>query len=396
MSTATKRSSPEIFVQGKPSVTTPRTCFLPNDLDGPGFYRLLFPMRELRKHGWDAVVPPQKFTPASDKGYWTYKKGEQAPLEKGEYLSYEVEFRLDGIEADLWVVQRHHCQRLLGTKGKVLIGEQDDNSMHVPKWHRSYRKRHVANEWMHEGFRHCDAMTVSTPQLAVDYALINATFYVLRNYLDWEMWEDVEQQSEVERGRVRIGWMGAYDFRLGDLHILRGVVGPWLGSHPNVDFVVAGPNAERTHDLLGIPAGQRVVVPGVDFSSGRLPEITAVMDIGLVPLDPGRFNEGKSHLKGMEYAACGIPCIATPTESYRYWIEEGVNGLFASKPDHWRRALETFVGDDAYRRECGRSARRKASEHTVQKHWCEWADVYMAVGGKHFADDGERGVREAC
>ena len=396
LSTVTRKCSQATSAQVRPSVTTPRTCFLPNDLDGPGFYRLLFPMRELRKHGWDAVVPSQKFTPTRKEDYWTYKKGE-APLPLGEqYFSYETMFNLDGIEADLWVVQRHHCARLLGSRGKVLIGEQDDNSMHIPKWHRSYAKKHVANEAMHEGFRHCDALTVSTPQIAEDYAHLNDNIYVLRNYLDWEMWEDVEQQSEVERGRIRVGWMGAYDFRVGDLHVLRGVVGPWLGSHPNVDFVVAGPNAELTHELLGVPVGQRVTVQGVDFSSGRLPEITASMDIGLVPLDPGRFNEGKSHLKGMEYAACGIPCIATPTESYRYWIEEGVNGLFASKPAHWRNALETLVGDDAYRRECGRRARRKAAEHTIQEHWQEWADVYMAVGAGHFANDEERGVRATC
>jgi glycosyltransferase involved in cell wall biosynthesis len=395
MSTATKPSNLETLDQARPSVTTPRTCFLPNDLDGPGFYRLLFPMRELRKHGWDAVVPPQKFQGARGENYWTYRKGEQAAPKKEDFFSYEVEFNLEGVEADLWVVQRHHCTNLLGSR-KVVIGEQDDNSMHVPKWHRSYRKKHVQNEAMHEGFRHCDALTVSTPQIAEDYAHINDNIYVLRNYLDWEMWEDVEQQSEVERGRIRVGWMGAYDFRIGDLHVLRGVVGPWLGSHPNVDFVVAGPGAERTHDLLGIPDGQRVVVEGVDFSSGNLPDITAVMDIGLVPLEPGRFNEGKSHLKGMEYAACGIPCIATPTESYRYWIEEGVNGLFASKPAHWRRALETFVGDDAYRRECGRNARLKARANTIQEHWREWADVYMVVwGGRKQADD-LQGVGATC
>jgi glycosyltransferase involved in cell wall biosynthesis len=185
--------------------------------------------------------------------------------------------------------------------------------------------------------------------------------------------------------------MGAFDFRLGDLHVLRGVVGPWLGSHPDIDFVVAGPNPERTHDLLGIPEGQRISVPGVDFSSGRLPEITAVMDIGLVPLEAGHFNEGKSHLKGMEYAACGIPCIATPTESYRYWLDEGVNGLFASKPQDWRRGLETLVGDDAFRRECGRRARQKARAHTIQEHWTKWASVYMDLGAGNFADDEEEG-----
>ena len=98
----------------------------------------------------------------------------------------------------------------------------------------------------------------------------------------------------------------------------------------------------------------------------------------------------------MEYAACGIPCIATPTESYRYWIEEGVNGLFAAKPNQWRAAIETLVGDDAYRRDCGRAARRKAGDHTIDKHIHEWEAVYLDVCQGDRRDDALQGVGAAC
>jgi hypothetical protein len=71
-----------------------------------------------------------------------------------------------------------------------------------------YRKASLkANYEMHEGFRHADALTVSTPQLAEDYADYNDNIFVLRNYLDWEMWDDVEQQSEVERQDSNPGWL---------------------------------------------------------------------------------------------------------------------------------------------------------------------------------------------
>lgn len=365
---------------------TPRTCFLPNDLDGPGFYRLLFPMRELRRKGWDCVVPPHKVTDLREH--------------QVEYVTSMTYWDLRGVEADLWIVQRGHARGLLGSN-KTVIVENDDNSLHLPSWHRSVQPKFragsvKANREMHDGFRHADAMTVSTPQLAEDYAEYNDRIFVLRNYLDWEMWEHVEQQSEVERDRVRLGWMGAYDFRTGDLRQLVGVLGPWLEQHPQVDFVVAGPNANKTHDLLGTPEKQRISVDGVNWSSGRLPEITATFDIGLVPLEPCRFNEGKSHLKGMEYAACGIPCIAYPTESYRYWIDEGVTGLFAAKPNQWRAALEAFVGDDAFRRDCGRAARAKAAEHTIDKHVSEWEAVYLAVCQGDRLHDEVRGVGATC
>ena len=343
-------------------------------------------MRELRAKGWDCVVPPHRITDLREHAV--------------QYASSMTYWNLEGVEADMWVVQRGHARGLRGGRVPIIV-ENDDNSLHLPKWHRSmqpqYRKGTLkANAEMHEGFRYADAMTVSTPQLAEDYAHLHDNIFVLRNYLDWEMWADVEPQYNVDRDRVRLGWMGAYDFRTGDLRQLVGVLGPWLEQHPHVDFVVAGPNAAQTHQLLGTPEAQRIIVDGVDFSSGRVPEITATFDIGLIPLEPGRFNEGKSHLKGMEYAACGIPCIATPTESYRYWVEEGVNGLFATKPHEWRTAFETFVGEDSFRRDCGRNARKKASDETIDKHISEWEAVYMAVGARHHKDDVVQGVGAAC
>lgn len=354
-------------------------------MDGPGFYRCLFPMRELRAKGWDATVPPHRIV--------------EHP-EMGQYATSTTIWDLEGVEADTWVLQRGHC-RGFKSSSKTVIADNDDNSLHIPPWHRSLQPQfrnttRLLNRQMHDGFRNVDALTVSTPQLAEDYSEYNDRIFIIRNYLDWEMWENVTPQYEVERERIRVGWMGAYDFRVGDLRVLSGVVGPWLERNPHVDFVVAGANAERTHEILGVPVGQRISIPGVEFRSGRLPEITAVMDIGLVPLEPGRFNEGKSHLKGMEYAACGIPCIATPTESYRYWIEEGVNGLYAKKPRDWRIALEAFVGDDAFRRDCGRKAREKASHQTMDKHIQEWEAVYMAVGTGRVHDDELRGTPVSC
>jgi glycosyltransferase involved in cell wall biosynthesis len=328
-------------------------------------------MREMRANGWDAILPPHE----------THEHPDRDQFAKSTTI-----WNFDGVEADIWVLQRVHCMGLRGSRGKLVIAENDDDSLHLPKWHRNYRRATKLIDSMHEGFRHADALTVSTPALAEAYKHLNPNVHVLRNYLDWEMWADVPLQYEQDRPRVRVGWMGSYDFRVGDLHVLRGVIGPWLHQHPEVDFVVAGHNADKTHDLLGVPHQQRISYDPVEFRSGRLPDITAVMDIGLVPLEPGLFNEAKSHLKGMEYAACGIPCIAYPTESYRYWVEEGVNGLYAKKPGQWREALEAFVGDDDFRRDCGRQARQKAADQTIQKHWGEWAALYMALGAGRVPD----------
>ena len=47
----------------------------------------------------------------------------------------------------------------------------------------------------------------------------------------------------------------------------------------------------------------------------------AQLDTGIVPLQRSRFNEAKSNLKGLEYAALGVPFVASPTAEYERLAE---------------------------------------------------------------------------
>jgi len=154
---------------------------------------------------------------------------------------------------------------------------------------------------------------------------------------------------------------------------LRGVLGPFLAQHPDVLCVHSGNG--NFHDHLNVPVRQRVRFPGFAFHKMMLPRLLD-FDIGLIPLDDHLFSDAKSDLKGMEYAAAGIPCIASPSRPYREWVDEGVNGFLARKPREWREALEALVSDDALRRKMGRAAREKAMTRTVQQHWGAWDQAW--------------------
>lgn len=379
-----------------------KICLLPCDIDGSGCYRLLFPGRELTKRGMEAKMPPYTIEQKKDGSRIVYFPMELLP------------------DADIYVVQRRmevawvQLAKKLRAMGKIVISETDDYFLGTPSYNPALRgtspyKRSFAVEMnekgqqeivaikrerrtsrtmggnvfvssrdeMHRVFANSSAMVVSTPFLAETYSRFNKDITVIPNYLDWEMWERVTPQYEVERKKVRVGWMGKMKWRAGDLAVLYGLLGPWLERHPEVEFVAAGEPDEKTHDFLGIPKDQRVVYDEAPFLD--VADITATFDIGLVPLEYNNFNEAKSHLKGMEYAACGIPCIATPTESYRNWVTDGENGFLARRPRDWLRHLETLVSDDALRRRMGRAARAKASDHTIQKRVGEWERYFTSV-----------------
>jgi hypothetical protein len=293
-----------------------RVCVLPATLDAAGAYRLFFPLRELKAQGFEMVMPPMR----------AHRRGFELNI---EFL--DLDRTLLELDADVYVFQLPLDKttlilvRILRATGKTVVCETDDGTHCLPHYNPAYEGTNAAThpdrnrDWMLKVYREADAMSVATPALAELYSSVNSNITVVPNYLDWNMWEHVTPQYEVERRRLRVGYMGIAHWRSGDLKILRGLIGPWLRRNPQVEFVAAGD--PTIHDLLDIPNEQRVSVAAVDFRNGDLADITAVMDIGLVPLEMNRFNECKSNLKGMEYAAAGIPCVASPTESYRAWAE---------------------------------------------------------------------------
>jgi glycosyltransferase involved in cell wall biosynthesis len=351
-----------------------KVCFQASDFDGPGSYRCAFPAMELIRRGHECVTP----------SYVTIDGPGGKPLS-----IYDLKTVPPTPDADVYVgqmrketVAKDANAQLTQWFGKVVVAECDDDYVNVPRYNAAYKGAQAVRQHLFDGFANATAMTVSTPALAEVYAPFHSDITVLRNYLDWPMWESVEQQSEVERpgGRVRVGWMGRLDWRKSDVLVLRDVVKKLLQRNPHVDFVSAGSEDERVHDLLMVPRDRRVTYGPVDFNSGRLPEITAVMDIGLVPLVRNQFNEGKSHLKGMEYNACGIPFVASPTESYREWYcNHGVNGFLAANEIEWMDALETLANEDSLRRIMGRQGRETAARNTIQEHGGQWEDLYLRL-----------------
>lgn len=369
-----------------------RLVLLPSHFDGDGFYRLLFPAHELRRqHGFEVAVGPhvvERTSPLNlvvHYGHWL-SDGREARLARSifdwllaaEFDVLLMQQRMEPEWADFYP--------RLQAQGKRVLVDSDDAWIGLPSWNPGSRKKAGEVGAMLRQIRAADGLSVATPALADMYREYQPNVRVLRNRLDWAMWADVVPAYEVDRRRVRVGWMGDTKWRAGDLRVLRGVIGPWLERHPEVEFVAAGD--PRAHDLLGVPVRQRVSVGKVAFANGDLADITATFDIGLVPLatDPKArvLNECKSHLKGAEYNACGIPYVATPTESYRWYTREGSNGFLASTPSQWKAHLTALL-DGGLRRRMGWEARELARRNTIVEGADEWREWVSGGVDRHVA-----------
>ncbi|MHB8742583.1 MAG: glycosyltransferase [Sulfuricaulis sp.] len=176
--------------------------------------------------------------------------------------------------------------------------------------------------------------------------------------------------------------MGTTDFHEADLRVLGGVVGRWMRDHPDAEFVAAGDPG--IHDVLGIPEGQRVSTSHVFFRCMDLPDILA-FDVGLAPLVRNPFNEGKSCLKGMEYNAAGIPVLASPTEDYRRWVEDGVNGFLCQRPRDFVARLDELYGDWEKLGRMRELSRLRARGASIDRNVGLWEDWFGGFGDGDYA-----------
>lgn len=76
--------------------------------------------------------------------------------------------------------------------------------------------------------------------------------------------------------------------------------------------------------------------PAVRFEDYQqvLLRLASQSGVGICPLANHKFNHSKSPLKFLEFAACGLPVVASPVV-YGNVIADGVNGLVASTEDEW-------------------------------------------------------------
>jgi len=85
--------------------------------------------------------------------------------------------------------------------------------------------------------------------------------------------------------------------------------------------------------------------------------------IGLAPLLDTPFNRSKSSIKAMDYAAIGLPTLASDTPAYRGSIADGPAGqLVANDPAAWHAALDWLIRDQSLRRSMAERARAAFAE----------------------------------
>jgi glycosyltransferase involved in cell wall biosynthesis len=81
------------------------------------------------------------------------------------------------------------------------------------------------------------------------------------------------------------------------------------------------------------------------------------MHIGIMPSKQGPWFEGKCGFKLIQYHACGIPAIASPTQVNSLITLHNETGFIANNKDEWKAYLKKLITNTQLRSSMGAVAR---------------------------------------
>lgn len=328
----------------------------PPEPNGCAYYRMKLPSDELKKIGWDVAMGLPRVHP--DRGFGI-------AYEDGAFFGWDM---------TVLKLMMHHTVpgliRVMQKRGEKVVIDVDDFHFGIDPENIAARQtdpnRNSENNRMfyEMGIRQADLVTVSTDFLANFYEARCRKVRLVRNALDVERYSMVEQPD-----KPVFGWVGGTLWRSQDIELLRS----WLPNFVQQHKVAVHHSGHIPNDTrhFAARAGLRRVNTVPMSAVSNYPSLLQHFHVGLVPLRLNDFNQSKSYLKGLEYAAAGIPFIASPSEEYKILYNKGV-GRLAATPDEWRDHATELLDLDVRLAEAKHNREIVEREFSMSMKGAEW------------------------
>lgn len=261
-------------------------------------------------------------------------------------------------------------------QGIATVVELDDDFTSVHPQNMAWRHMQpthspISNyEWVQSAAFEADMVTVSTPEL--EKFAPHGRVQVLRNCLPESVF-NLRKQSNTDTSRV-VGWSGTVATHPNDLEQTEGGVARALKKQDASFFNVG--------DGAGVGSALGLGEYGLVNFSGWVPlddyyqTIIDNIGVGIVPLEMSTFNQAKSALKGLEYAALGIPFVASPTDEYVRLVSQGA-GVLAGTSETWSAQVGKLLKDPRRRYSAGQRYRKHIKDtYTYEANAYQWYNTW--------------------
>lgn len=329
--------------------------------NGCAWYRCVLPGVELEKRGWVCGVGIPAFNDRDGFGMVT---GHGKAVHGWDVIVFKLIMHKDGLN------NLARAQEL----GQKIVVDVDDFFDGLAPTNRAYQatdpekfpdnNRAIYAEIIKNSF----AVITSTQFLFDYYSKIHNNVFLVRNGIDLQRYSKINKIKR-KHHKTKVGWVGATPWRSGDLEILSPFIGNYLVSK-NLRFHHSGhtygaPTLSEQMNIDPRLVSLTNLCPISDY-----PKLFNDIDIGLVPLNDLPFNHAKSFIKGLEYAAAGIPFIASPLPEYEYLFDSGI-GRLANTEDEWTYHLDELL-DEQLRKDESEIQREKLEDFSMSVRGNDW------------------------
>jgi len=295
----------------------------------------------------------------------------------------------DAKDVDLIVVQRVNYFDGLGlwrrwgsTVGLRTVYENDDDVWNITRdnemAYSTYEEGTEVREAVERYTKTASMITCTSPVLGDLHRSVAplARVEILPNYVP--AWTLDLPHDERTNDRMRLGWMGGGSHRK-DLESMAPQVKRFLHRNPNWDLCIGG--EDYRHLFKGVRPERMMYMPWVHITDEpKLFYRVLDFDIGICPLINTKFAQSKSPVKAIEYAARGIPAIASDVEPYRRFIRHGETGFLVKQDHEWLKYLTLLASDEELRKKMGEAAQDLVRrEYTIEGNWQKWVNAYKSM-----------------
>lgn len=204
-----------------------------------------------------------------------------------------------------------------------------------------------------------DLVTTPSHHLAARFRELGAAqVQVIENHFPQEF---IQSGAPAHEGLV-IGWVAALEHQMDvDALPIRAVLQQLLDERPDMRVATIGLRLGLHNERYE----HRGMVP-----FDELTQEIASFDIGIAPLSERDFNRARSNIKLKEYAAGGVPWLASPIGPYADMGEKQGGRLVAD--DRWHEAISRLIDKPRDRRKLAKHGRKWVASQTLTHQAVAW------------------------
>lgn len=212
----------------------------------------------------------------------------------------------------LHMQQEHGVKTVLEVDDNYIVGAPTYNGKTAGSWRKTHAEAVASGtQYSYEVHRAIvedfDVVICATENLAETYAEYNENVVVCPNQIEPSDWED---QDEKDPNVLRFVYSGSQSHWY-DIPIITKAM-RWLERQPGVEVYYQGIQPR------GGQIGKKV--PWVEGLAGYRKSLGR-FDVGLAPIKPGKWANGKSDLKALEFAMSSVMPVLGQSIPYEDWID---------------------------------------------------------------------------